>query len=146
MNLLSNVVWGIKWGLVYAAIYCAWVVVLIVLNGSLTIPFRKDMPVNALLVMATYLWGGVTAGAVLGLLRPLARHRWGAAMVGLAAGLPVALGVRAGMKGFAPWEGEDTFLLAVFAVFMGGGSGLVTWRIFNSKSTRPARSSRAAGE
>jgi hypothetical protein len=89
-RVFRNVSWGASRGVVIAGMYCLWVSFLYVLRG--TEPFER-LGVTFGSVVATYLAIGASAGAIVGLLRPLAARGVGAYLVGLAAGFPVALGI-----------------------------------------------------
>lgn len=142
--VLRNLLWGIRLGLTFAAVFSAWIVILIVLNGSLTLRLRGGYTANALTVIAAYLWGGMAAGAIVGLARPLGRNRVGAALIGVLAAAPVYAGMRVAVEGLAPWRGTDTLVVAILSVVVGGFGGVGLWEIWHPEARR-RRTRRKAG-
>ena len=106
------------------------------MNGSLTLHFHDGDPINAIAVMASYLWGGVTAGAIVGLLRPLGRYLVGAVLITFIAAIPVFLGVRVVLSGFAPWESRDTALILIAPAMMSILIGVPLWAKRHRKKQR----------
>lgn len=71
-------------------------------------------------LIATYLVVGVSAGGVIGLLRPLTYHGVGAYIVGLFAGAPIGIGLTLCVKGLpAMWPEVVWSGLPVLCVLIG---------------------------
>lgn len=124
-QLLLNLGWGIYWGLSFAAgaALLASASYLIVGPERLT---AKYAPLDT--VLLSYLWGGVTGGIVVGLLRGSTRSWWGAAVVGLIVAIPVGVGIGVTMFGESGWERYE-LLGAITAVLTGGPmGGVIVWR------------------
>lgn len=103
-----NVRWGIGQGAAFAAI--ASVVV--------TLSQVSQWHVYAAhiwLVLATYFFAGIGAGAVVGALRPFTRHLIGAMLVGIVAAVPfaIALGAVAGSTALGNIDWKSVRFLAV---------------------------------
>jgi hypothetical protein len=110
-----------------AAALCAYALLLYLVRG--TAPFeRHGTTLGA--VMLTYAVGMALAGVIVGLLLPLARHRWGAPIVGAVAFVPFYAAVRVAMDGFAPWTGDDIFGVTLSSVLVGGLVGTAYRRMF----------------
>jgi len=116
---VSDLAWGAKWGLRLASLFCGWVVILIVINRSLTLPVDGGHTVNALAVLALYVVGGATAGAIVGLTRPLQRSTIGAMLSGWLAALPFFVGVVFVIRGFVRWDSESTIIVAACSTMLG---------------------------
>lgn|SRR5678815_3774769 len=95
---IGNLKWGVKGGLTLAVGYCLWVGLLFLIGGPETF---SHLGVSPTTVIAAYVAMGVLAGAVIGLLRPLAGSGdFGAFVVGYLAAVPIAGG---GMICFDGW-------------------------------------------
>ena len=105
-------------------VYSAFAVALYAFRGS--DPFTANGTTFGGTVVA-YFVGGAGAGAVLGLLRPLARSRWGAAVVGFFCALPVWLGAAFAIDGVAALHAEDLLLTLLFSVLSGPICGVIAW-------------------
>jgi hypothetical protein len=97
--------------------------------------FRGAEPFAALgttltAVVLSYFVGAVLAGTVVGLLLPLVRWPWGAALVGFAAAMPVYAVMRVLDQGFVPWTTTDTTVSLVFALLLGAPVGVIYRRLF----------------
>lgn len=76
-----------------------------------------------------YISIGLMAGAVVGLLRPLIQWRFGAYLVGLIAGVPVAVGLIICVRGFPQqWDFADRALVPIFVVIAGFVIGRELWK------------------
>jgi hypothetical protein len=116
--LARNVRWGVTGGLEIAAVYCAWVLVVYALRGPR--PFERQ-GVTLTTVLAFYVGAGAAAGALVGLLRPLAPRGEGSAYaVGLLAGVPVAIGAALCTRGLpSGWDATEVVVAAVMTVLVG---------------------------
>ena len=128
-DLPQDLGWGIFWGLAFALVLTIVLVLLYAVRGSALFE-TYDTTFGG--VVAVYFAGGLAGGAVVGLLRPLTRWRWGAAMVGVFAALPVGAAGRVLRYGLAPWGPKDTITLVIFAVALGGTVGWIYWGMFRS--------------
>lgn len=126
-RLWDDLTFGVMWALVVAVALCLWVTVLYLIAGSE--PFSENHT-TYMAVIATYLTGGVGAGVMLGLLRPIVHRRWGACLAGGLAAIPLALAIRVSQEGFAPWVHSDTMVIVVFGGFMGPAVGYNFWKKF----------------
>lgn len=117
-RLLRNLRWGALWGLCGAVVYCAYGVVLFLLAGER--PFAaKGTTFGA--VMAAYLTGGVGAGLILGVLRPLGRWWWGSAVMGLVCSVPIWAAMIFAVTGHFYWK-----VVAVLSAVMGPVAGMMS--------------------
>jgi hypothetical protein len=128
-DLVQDLGWGIFWGLAFALILTIVLVVLYAVNGA---ELFESHDTTFAGVVAVYFGGGLVGGAVVGLLRPLTHWRWGAAVVGVLAAMPIGLAGRLLRYGFDPWGPKDTFTLVVFALALGGTVGWIYWGMFRS--------------
>ena len=102
-----------------------WVLVLAALNGSLTFTTRTGETYFAPAIIAFYLIGGATAGAVLGLLRDVMRWRVGAWFVGMLAAAPLAMAFLIMEGRFESIGRREVLFLVVFRAAFGGGGGMI---------------------
>jgi hypothetical protein len=130
-GLLVNLGWGALWGLMFGLIYVLILGVLFALQGP---EMFRPYDTTFTEVATLYLMGGVGGGLIVGLLRPLLRRRWGAALVGILAAIPVGLGFQMMRIGSAPWGTKDTLVVAIFSVALGATVGWVNWGMFRSNS------------
>lgn len=138
-DLYRNLRWGIAGGLTFSIVFCLWVVVLIILNRSFTIPVGSGESAHAGIIALTYLWGGAAAGALVGLLRPLVRSSLGAPIVGMVAAVPVFAGVRIGLKGFVPLDREDIVVFGLLSIIAGGLAGAILREVLGGDDPPPVR-------
>ena len=83
-------------------------------------------------IAALYLLGGGFGGLLLGLLRPLVKWRWGAALTGILIAIPFGLGIRLLDTGLSPWSTEDSLVLTFFSIGLGAPLGWIYWGISRS--------------
>lgn len=103
----DDAVWSrIKWGVEKAAYYVVLFLGIVLIKVAL----GQDLPGPLWAIIFTYAFGGVTTGAIIGLLRPWAvRSAFGAAITGFIALLPVSfagclvLVDRDAFRHSAPW-------------------------------------------
>ena len=80
-------------------------------------------------MIGTYFFGGTAAGVVVGVLRPLARWRAGAIVVGIIAAFFVVLGIGVARSGLpSRWTSADWFALTVLSIFFGAFAGNHFWK------------------
>lgn len=129
MLLFRNLLWGVRWGLAFGSVYAVWAGVLFVFRGAA--PFQSH-EVTVWEAVAVYLVGGVAAGGLMGLLRPLVRWWIGAMLVGMIASVPILLGIAGTATNIAAGETLDWIGVGILAFFLGGGGGIILWRIFHN--------------
>ena len=130
-SVIARVAGGARWGLAAASCYIAWAVVLFVVSGGATF-HEKDASFGG--VVVAYAVGGLAGGAIVGLLLPLMRFRFGAFIVGVIAFVPVELGFRVVEFGFAPWRYDDTLMVITLSTLLGGFGGLVVKEVMSDRS------------
>ena len=112
--------WGVSYGVFFGLIYTAIAVAMWIM-----MPVGQDAPALELAaIIAIYVLGGVVAGAIVGLMLPLARSRLGAAGVGAVAMFPIAMaviGMRAGPVW--TWGSVEWWSIIISALVLGGGFG-----------------------
>jgi hypothetical protein len=126
MRLLANARSGASIGATFGTVYALWALVLYLIGGK---AFANG-DFTLLGVCAFYLAGGVIAGGVVGLMRPLLRQPASATLVGIAACLPLAIGFRVLYKGLTVWTRTDTLFVMIWPVVFGVPASLVLWNIF----------------
>ena len=115
----ADVRWGVRTGVGLSLVFCAWIVVLMVLNGGLTLQMSGGHAFNALAVIALYLGSGVVGGAIVGLLRTFASTRIGAAVTGFLVALPVFTAVFLMILGFVQWTRLWSVIVVVASLLVG---------------------------
>ena len=85
---IANLIWGVGLGVLFGVILALLGVLILVTKGSEAVG-RVGASPRA--ITAGYLLGGAMAGAVVGLLRPIASRPFGAALVGMVAAVPVSV-------------------------------------------------------
>lgn len=127
----QNVLWGIRRGLSAALAFSAYVLLLYLFRGAA--PFEaNDTSLGA--VIAAYLFGGLVAGAIIGLLRPFTKRKVGAIIAGIVAAVPVYAAVVFAVNGFAPWTLMDAVFVAVASLYVGALAGFLTWKWTRNRS------------
>ena len=127
-----NTFWGFRYGVVFGLFFSAWAVVALIVGGPETFA-RQGTTFGE--IIGLYLVGGSIAGAIVGMLRPLAYRRVGAAVVGFFAALPLAVGTKIMLSGFR-WTQADEIYLFLFPLLLGCGAGLVLHSVFLEDKTR----------
>ncbi|HZF68137.1 MAG TPA: hypothetical protein VEZ47_08870 [Gemmatirosa sp.] len=130
-SLGADVLWGLRHALWYAGWFGALAAVAWLLDRRALARYGFT-PVG---VAAYYLLLAGAIGAVLGVLRPLGRSRWGAAFMGWVAF--AMLIATAGLLGGVPLGGDLALMAAGFGLF-GLPAGLHTWRRFGAGAAPPA--------
>jgi hypothetical protein len=124
-SLRGNLIWGVGLGLAFAAVYSLYVTVLYLIEGSQ--PFER-LHTSLLMVIAAYAFGGVTAGAIVGVMRPYLRIRLVAILVGILAAVFVFFGVGVAADGM-PWRWTRNAWLstAICSLLLGSFAGNWVW-------------------
>jgi hypothetical protein len=118
-NFLPDLGFGILWGLALAFLFALFVGALALLRGS---DWNPTYQVSTVAVIRGYFVAGALGGAVFGLLRPLARHRLGAVVVGTIVGPIVYGAVMTVVDGQPQWTSGPTIIAGVLV------GGAVGWR------------------
>jgi hypothetical protein len=126
MTIRDDLRWGLGIAAFFIAFYALIAVVLYFLRGADSFE-AQGLSLPRLLL--AYLGGGVVAGCILGLLRPLTRWRLGAALVGVAVALPVFLGIGLALFGMpSTWDSSVWGAMVGAAVLLGSVGGADSWK------------------
>lgn len=120
--ILGNVIKGVKVAVAAAGILALWAGAVRVLQGAEALTRHG---VTYPVVVFTYLVGGACAGAVAGLLAPLARFRLGGVLVGVVAALPFGAVAAFADSGRPPWDDPAAAESLIPAVLIGAGVGWI---------------------
>ena len=125
-QVLKDMRWGLQAGLGVGALYCLWSLAAYLLRGPEVFK-RHGVTLGALLFL--YLFAGGASGMIVGFLWRFTTTRAMAYAVGLAAGLPVALGTAVALEG-APnrWDAAVWFGALFVGVLAGTSVGHEVWR------------------
>ena len=116
-SLRSDVAWGIRIGAFVAGVFSLWVIGLSIVRGTTQF---EQYGMTTWGIVSTYFAAAAVAGAVVGLLRPWARTRGGAAAVGAVAGVIVYAAISVAMDG---WRNFDPAFALVAGIPVGGICG-----------------------
>lgn len=128
--LILNLKWGLRWGLTMAVGFTAIGVVATILASFDQTP-RNDPSLASL--VGFYFLAGACGGLVLGLLRPIAKYRVGAMVLGtavVATSLALLDYMYVATDG---WKLVDTILVAFVSLVCGPIATLMIWRIRSRK-------------
>jgi hypothetical protein len=113
-------------GLVFACFYSLYVCGLYLLEGSA--PFTR-LGTTLGVVIGTYFFGGISGGVAVGVLKPLARWRVGAILVGIVAAFFVFFGIAVASDGLPSRWGRDQWItLTVLPILFGTFAGNNFWK------------------
>lgn len=121
---VANVVWGLYWGLCGAVFYSLVAVLIHIADG----------PTGRTSLGATiegYFLGGVIGGMALGMLRPITRFGWGAALTGAVVAVPVWMGGLVAVEGWTRIDQADLQMVVLVSAISGPICGLAARRRFN---------------
>ena len=125
-SLIGNLRWGVGFGLAFAAVYSLYVTMLYLVEGSQ--PFDR-LHTSLLQMIAIYAIGGVTAGTVVGVMRPYLRARLVAILVGILAAIVVFCGVAIASHGMPwHWHRAEWGSLALSSLLLGSFGGNWFWK------------------
>ena len=125
-SLLGNLAWGVKLGLAFAGVYSLYVAVLFLAEGSQ--PFDK-LHTSLLMVIATYVVGGLTSGTIVGVMRPYLHIRFVAILVGITAAVFVFFGIIVASHGMPwHWDRAGWGSLALCSLVLGSFGGNWLWK------------------
>jgi hypothetical protein len=128
---MTNIRTGVIAGLVIASFYSLYVLLLYAIRGAA--PFESS-GVTLGGVIAAYYGGGLTAGAIVGILWPLLRWRLGATIVGIVAAFSVFLGIGLATEGyFDRWTTRTWETVIVLGTLFGVICSNIVWRRSSQK-------------
>jgi hypothetical protein len=122
---VQDLKWGLKWGMWFAVFFSAIAIVMtIVTQGEVLKRQNISLPAS----IGIYVFGGLSGGVILGLLRPLTRKRLGATVVGILVLTPVT--VVLGIMMFGPigrWDENMLLTIILLPIILGGVGGYSYW-------------------
>ena len=118
-TLSQNVRWGVAYGLLFAAVLSGLVIPVGFARGALTAS-------RMWLVIASYFASGISAGLVVGLVRPWTRRKVGALFVGIVAAVPVGIALQLAYD-TAAQRSFSWLMLVEFAIIAGPLGGWIRW-------------------
>ena len=121
MRFLERLRWGARVGAIFGLLYASLAVVIFLVGGQA--PFEAGHSSFEKMI-ATYLVGGVGAGLIVGMLKPLTQSKVGAAIVGSLAAIPVGILLRFATGHPGPWQGTDTVVTLLFCAMLGAPLGV----------------------
>jgi hypothetical protein len=125
LGVWSNLLWGVYWGICGFIFYSLVAAAILLARGSAAFHAAGTTLGGAI---TGYLAGGLGAGIMLGLLRPLARWWWGAAVMGFFCALPVWFATMIAVQGFARIAHEDLQAILLFSAATGPICGVIVRR------------------
>jgi len=120
--LLRNVLWGVYWGICGAVFYSLVAGLIYLVGGSE--PFARHSSTLGMTIIG-YFVGGILAGLIIGILRPLNRWAWGAGVVGFLAAIPIWAGMRVAIHGLKPVSWSDVETIIQLSALFGPICGVV---------------------
>lgn len=123
-KMIKNVVVCVLLGMAVATLFSLYVLVVYTVKGSE--PFERA-GASVALVVASYYLCAMIAGALVGVLLPLARNPLAAAVVGFLAAVPALAGV--GLFAYPPaqWVAEVPSMSLEIGAILGPAVGLGVW-------------------
>ena len=112
-----NILWGVGSGAVMALAYSVLALMIYAILGNHAIHTRG---LTIGLVLISYWVGGLTAGLLIGVLRPLSRLRWGPYLIGAVAGIAIIAAFQASTMGpMWRWSLNDWATPLILGIIMG---------------------------
>jgi len=96
ISVIDDIIWGVKRGVMLALGFCLWITVLYLLKGR-DVFARQHVTYGGMI--GAYLGLGLVAGSIVGALRRFTTSEGGSFLVGLAAGIPIAIGITVAVSG-----------------------------------------------
>jgi hypothetical protein len=120
---------GVVSGLIIATVYSVYTIVLFITRG--TAPFDAN-GVTPAGVIAAYYGGGLVAGGIVGVFRPLLRWRLGATFVGIVAAFAVFAGIGMANEGYLwHWTARTWQVSIIASLILGPVCADIVWRSSN---------------
>lgn len=117
MRVLDDMQWGAKRGISLAIIFCLWATIVFAFNGSTA--FDRQQTTYAVVVI-TYLAIGLVSGSLVGALKRFASSERGAYVVGIAGGIPIAVGIEIALYGtISHWPPSARLFLPLYGIGAG---------------------------
>ena len=124
---LANIRWGVTIGAFFGGIYCAIAIAFAALGSQPR--DMNDAPVQLPYLLVLYVSVGLIVGAVVGLLRPLARWRAGAISIGVLCAFVIGFCFVVAMSGLPiGWARNDWITLWIFTAVFGVAGGNSFWK------------------
>jgi hypothetical protein len=118
-TLSQDIRWGVANGVLFAAVLSGLVALVEIPRGAFTAS-------RLWLVIAAYFASGITAGFVVGLVRPWTRRRVVALLVGIAAAVPVGIALQLAYD-MDTRKAFSWLVLVEFALIAGSLGGWIRW-------------------
>lgn len=128
-RLLDRLMWGLRYGMAFGSAFSFLGVVIFLLNGWHT---SAVIGVDLFAVIAFYLVGGVVAGLLLGIFKPLVKWRAGAAAVGVLIAVPVLEMTQILFEGLHVPNAFELREVMTVGVLMGVVVGIGYYEIFSN--------------
>lgn len=122
---IRNALWGVTWGVGMAMWFTLIATVIYVIAGAQRL---EGFPMTLPALIGTYCAGGILAGFVVGLLRPLGRRWWGAMLIGVVGAFLTMLSVGIAMEGWITrWDRSNFEAAVTYSLLAGPVTGLLVW-------------------
>ena len=126
-RIAHNIRWGLIVGLFFGVFFSIIATVLVALGSGRRSAGTETYSLPALL--ALYLGSGIIAGLMFGIMRPLARWRAGAILIGLICALVVGIAVGILIDGLpSSWDDASWFTLVLWTIVWGVLLGNSFWK------------------
>ena len=123
--LSSNLLWGLLSGL-GAAVFFSLIAAVLYALASFRDISGGGVPLST--VIASYLLAGAVGGIVLGLLKPIVRRWWGAALAGTAIAFVLAFAIEVSSNGWIThWPADAFETMVSYALIFGPVGGVYVW-------------------
>ncbi len=121
-SIRQNLSWGIRWGLIFATGFTVLGLIPALIRAFSPPGSFGEQTLSFAGIVASYFFGGVAGGIVVGLLRDLMKWWLGRRIIGIAAAVPFIFAVRVLVEGHDAWTLEDVapwiFAAVVYGVAM----------------------------
>lgn len=121
---LEDALIGCAYGLVIGGIYASWIVLMILFNGSFTVPMRHGAELNGLRAIAAFLVTGGVAGTIISQLKRPMQNRVFAVFVGAVFGTMLVAQLDQAISWSNGTEFGSLVGGGIIAIGLGGYAGL----------------------